>query len=346
MAVELDLLNSNSLNNITTNFQRVDAAFQDSLSRSGTVPNQMNANIDMNGNNLLNVHILQADDITVAGGPIDGLLNEVLEAVDIATTQAAISSAAAVSAGISADEAAASAASIDVPALEAAIASKQPLDATLTALSGFNTDGILVQTAADTFTGRTLTGTTNKITVTNGSGVAGNPTITIPDAVTLVTPTITGLTTLTGGQIAFPVTAIPSANPNTLDDYEEGTYTPTWTAVTTNPVLGNGILNGWYTKIGNTVTVNISLTMGSTTTYGNGVYSFSLPFPPARRNQTGSGYFFDNGTAVSACSCTTAPDDSPFLYGVVYNGANFIGHSVPVAWANQDRIHFTITYFV
>ena len=59
-------------------------------------------------------------------------------------------------------------------------ASLQPLDATLTALAAYNTNGILTQTAADTFTGRTITGTTNQITVSNGDGVAGNPTLSIP----------------------------------------------------------------------------------------------------------------------------------------------------------------------
>ena len=56
----------------------------------------------------------------------------------------------------------------------------QDLDATLTALAAFNTNGLLTQTAADTFAGRTLTGTTNQITVANGDGVSGNPTISIP----------------------------------------------------------------------------------------------------------------------------------------------------------------------
>lgn len=62
-------------------------------------------------------------------------------------------------------------------AIQTQINGKQASDATLTALAAYNTNGLLTQTAADTFTGRTLTGTTNQITVTNGDGVAGNPTV-------------------------------------------------------------------------------------------------------------------------------------------------------------------------
>jgi hypothetical protein len=50
-------------------------------------------------------------------------------------------------------------------------------DATIAALAAYNTNGILTQTASDTFTGRTITGTANQITVTNGNGVSGNPTV-------------------------------------------------------------------------------------------------------------------------------------------------------------------------
>lgn len=61
----------------------------------------------------------------------------------------------------------------------------QPLDSTLTSLAAHNTDGLLTQTAADTFTGRTLTGTANEISVTNGSGVGGNPTLSLPSTIDL-----------------------------------------------------------------------------------------------------------------------------------------------------------------
>ena len=55
-------------------------------------------------------------------------------------------------------------------------------------------NGVVVQIAATTYAARTITGSASKITVINGSGVSGNPTITIPDAVILVNLTATDIT--------------------------------------------------------------------------------------------------------------------------------------------------------
>jgi len=51
------------------------------------------------------------------------------------------------------------------------------VDPTIVALEAYNTNGLLTQTAADTFVGRTIVGPAAGITVTNGDGVAGNPTL-------------------------------------------------------------------------------------------------------------------------------------------------------------------------
>lgn len=74
----------------------------------------------------------------------------------------------------------------------------QAYDATLSALASFNSNGLMVQTASDTFTARSIAGTSNKISVTNGNGVSGNPTIDI-DAAYVGQTSITTLGTIATG---------------------------------------------------------------------------------------------------------------------------------------------------
>jgi hypothetical protein len=67
-------------------------------------------------------------------------------------------------------------------ATQTALNSKQALDATLTALSSFNSNGFLTQTALDTFVSRIITGTAGNISVSNGDGLSGNPVIDLVNA--------------------------------------------------------------------------------------------------------------------------------------------------------------------
>ena len=78
----------------------------------------------------------------------------------------------------------------------------QPLDAELTAISGLAANGLIARTSSSTAAARTITGTAGNVTVTNGDGVSGNPTLSLDSALTSinsVTAAAATNLTLTGG---------------------------------------------------------------------------------------------------------------------------------------------------
>ena len=74
----------------------------------------------------------------------------------------------------------------------------QPIDSDLTSLSGLSTTGLISRTGSGTSSTRTLTGTAGRITVSNGNGVSGNPTVNL-DTSYVGQSTITTLGTVTTG---------------------------------------------------------------------------------------------------------------------------------------------------
>lgn len=126
-------------------------------------------------------------------------------------------------------------------------------------------------------------------------------------------------------------------------------FTPTWSAATTPPALGNGTLAGRYTQVGKTVHFSIVLTAGTTTTFGTGTFRLTLPVAPEDRrwrflvdaldtsagmNWGGWGIWDQaNGVVNIAVPATTAGNQD--------RGASV---TVPFAWATGDVLTISGTY--
>jgi hypothetical protein len=99
---------------------------------------------------------------------------------------------------------------------------------------------------------------------------------------TLASPIVTtGAIDLQSGQIKFPAAQSASSNVNTLDDYEEGTWTPVLTFATPgNVAVTYSNQAGGYTKIGNLILASfcvITSAFTHTTASGN-IQLTGLPF--------------------------------------------------------------------
>ena len=85
--------------------------------------------------------------------------------------------------------------------------------------------------------------------------------------------------------ITFPGTQSACSDPNTLDDYEEGTFTPTIAGSTTTGVGTYTLQSGKYVKVGGKVYVEVAMTWTAHTGTGN-IWFAGLPFTSAT---TGNG---------------------------------------------------------
>ena len=113
-----------------------------------------------------------------------------------------------------------------------------------------------------------------------------------------------------------------TAAANHLDDYEEGTWTPT--------NYTGSALNAKYIKIGNLVTVSVYLYGGTFTTINIG----GLPFSPSTSNRYVSGTVgFTDTTNVTA------------IYAQTSSRLQFINKTTAVT-PNNDRMMISCTYFV
>jgi len=145
---------------------------------------------------------------------------------------------------------------------------------TTTSLGNVTLTNVTISSGNVSVTGANVSGTANVSTLI----VTGNA-------------TIDGTTTTIQG-ITFPATQVASPNANTLDDYEEGTWTGTFTNQTN--MSGATWSSGSYTKIGRFVTLNgqftCTVTSSNVLTY---VVINGLPFTSAI-DSVGAAFLNDN----------------------------------------------------
>lgn len=153
----------------------------------------------------------------------------------------------------------------------------------------------------------------------------------------ITTPPVTVTTTIgvgnatpaaSGAGITFPATQSASTDANTLDDYEEGTWTPNQGGGLT--VVGTFSSSGRYVKIGKQVTIQFTLT-GSTSiafTAGANILTTNLPFTASGGTYvtgtmtndtiafTGVCMAFNGGT--NAYPCTTGTANANYYFNITY----------------------------
>lgn len=151
---------------------------------------------------------------------------------------------------------------------------------------------------------------------------------------TIPSPQFSDAINLTGGQIKFPATQVASSDANTLDDYEEGTFTPTLTAVLNCSSLS--LTSAKYTKIGRLVVLTAMGYFTITATNALTSFIFTLPFNQSSNAESSIGsaclYSIALGIVVDDSGATANAGNVQFPpYSVTQNGSS-------KAW------YFTYTY--
>ena len=135
-------------------------------------------------------------------------------------------------------------------------------------------------------------------------------TITLPNATgTVLTTNGSGIASVNG--IQFPATQSASADANTLDDYEEGTWTPAINFGGASVGITYTIQTGYYVKIGRVVHVNCYLLLSNKGSSTGAIAFTGFPFTA---NNASSAYntlsFYCGGATSTSGSymCYIAPN--------------------------------------
>ena len=167
--------------------------------------------------------------------------------------------------------------------------------------------------------------------------------LTINNAGTLVLKG--GAITNSGVGVAFPATQVASSDANTLDDYEEGTWTPALSRTGTAPTISYASRNGRYTKIGNQVTIQVSITNITVSSAGTGDNSLSnLPFPVVASTYDGGGSLGFNDAFVNTCYAAMINTNAN-TYLVFRGGTGRSQSYESGGWSTGGYFSLSFTYF-
>jgi hypothetical protein len=109
---------------------------------------------------------------------------------------------------------------------------------------------------------------------------------------------------------------------------------PTWTGTGTNPVYGNGSGALHYVTFGNVCLAWYLIYMGSTTTFGTGLWELALPFP-INSAFTGRGSALDSSTGALYTG-TNMPTGAQRFTLVLSGVYNWVYDTNPFTWASGD----------
>lgn len=151
--------------------------------------------------------------------------------------------------------------------------------------------------------------------------------------------------------IRFPATQVPSSNPNTLDDYEEGIWVPVIADASTGGNTGTYALNhSRYVKVGRQVSLECYISAINTTgmTAGNTFFIRGLPFA-AQHGGQGNFYTYRVGrNASTVSSSANVPDNASWVQFNLYS-TNSATADLNIIVSNivsgTSEIILSVTYF-
>lgn len=123
-------------------------------------------------------------------------------------------------------------------------------------------------------------------------------------------------------------------------------YTPTWTSTGVAPALVNGTLIGSYIQQGKVVQGAVVLTMGAATTFGTGLYIFSLPVAPAAgvNAPVGMAQIQDASTGAVYLNFAVVGGGGAILASTADAPTINVTNIAPITFAVSDIINLNLSY--